>query len=170
MRRSERDVPVGQLAGKNLLVDGFNIITTVEAALGSGGLLLCRDGALCDMASVHGTYHTVAETAPAVMMIDEVLSECGVASCRWLLDKPISNSGRLRALLEQVASDKHWDWTVDLVQNPDAHLSRPELITATVDSVILDRCNCWCPLSRHIVARRIPRAWLVDLMVPILAE
>ena len=162
-RRLERKVSVDQLVGKTLLVDGFNVITTVEAALGGGVLLLGRDGALRDMASVHGTYRKVAETRPALMLIGEFLGNFGVANCRWLLDKPVSNSGRLRALINQLASEKTWDWTVDLVQNPDVQLSRSDLIAATADSAIMDRCKCWCPISRHVVDGGVPDAWLVDL-------
>src|SRR5690606_16499227 len=52
-RRARR---VHALAGRDLWVDGFNVLITVEAALSGGILLRCRDGCLRNMASLHGTY------------------------------------------------------------------------------------------------------------------
>src|SRR5436853_428421 len=37
-------------------IDGYNLLTTIEAALGGGVILGCRDGTFRDMASIHGTY------------------------------------------------------------------------------------------------------------------
>src|SRR6266404_1471952 len=45
-----------------LLIDGFNLILTLESALGGGVMLVGRDGCYRDMASVHGTYRRVEET------------------------------------------------------------------------------------------------------------
>ena len=81
---------------KQLLLDGYNVLTTIEAALSGGVVLACRDGCYRDMASIHGTYRKVEETPPALMLIGKIAAELGVASCLWYLDSPVSNSGRLK--------------------------------------------------------------------------
>src|SRR6266542_2974364 len=43
-RRSETLVRIEQATGDELIVDGFNLIITIEAALSGGVLMLCRDG------------------------------------------------------------------------------------------------------------------------------
>ena len=85
-----------QLAGRRVDLDGFNVLTTVEAALSGGVVIVGRDGCYRDMASMHGSYRKVTETRPALMLIGEVLAELGTGECQWYLDQPVSNSGRLK--------------------------------------------------------------------------
>ena len=56
-------------------IDGFNVVASVESALGGGVLLLSRDGALRDMASVHGSYRLVEETHAALIAIAETIEK-----------------------------------------------------------------------------------------------
>ena len=42
----------------------------------------------------------VTETLPALERIGQTTAELGVSQCLWYLDRPVSNSGRLRAILE----------------------------------------------------------------------
>ena len=50
--------------GRGLWIDGYNVLTTVEAALAGGVILVGRDGCYRDMASMHGSYRKVSETRP----------------------------------------------------------------------------------------------------------
>ena len=52
-------------------------MTTVEAALGGGVVLGCRDRTFRDIAGVHGTYRKVAETMPALELIGETARATG---------------------------------------------------------------------------------------------
>ena len=54
--RAARRLSLRDLRGRTVYIDGFNVVTTVEAALGGGVLLVGRDGAVRDMASMHGNY------------------------------------------------------------------------------------------------------------------
>ena len=71
--------------------------------MGGAVILHARDGCYRDMASVHGTYRKVQETLPAIAVVGAVASRWQVAACRWFLDRPVSNSGRLRAVLLEAA-------------------------------------------------------------------
>lgn len=162
-RRSAHLRPLGELAGGALQLDGFNILTTVEAAIGGAAVLLGRDGCCRDLAGVHGTYRKVEETRPAIAIVGEVLAGAVVSRCVWYLDRPVSNSGRLRAILLEMAADRGWDWTVELPFNPDALLAVSTDVVATADSAILDRCDRWANLAREVISARVPGAWVVDL-------
>ena len=59
-------VDAEQLRGRPLWLDGYNVLTTIEAALAGGVILAARDGAYRDMASMHGSYRKVAETLPGL--------------------------------------------------------------------------------------------------------
>jgi hypothetical protein len=145
------------------LIDGYNLLITVEAALAGGVVLRARDGAWRDMASVHGTFHKVRETLPAIELIGRFLAGHGAAQCTWYLDCPVSNSGRLKRTLLDAAAAQGWPWAVELVPDPDALLSIATELVATADSVILDRCAGWLNLAAEVVAACVPGAWLVDL-------
>lgn len=161
--RAARLVPVTQWAGAHFEIDGFNLLTTIEAALSGGVLLRGRDGCVRDLASMHGSYRTVEETRPALQHIGGCLAQARVATCHWWLDQPVSNSGRLRRIVEEVAAAGGWSWTARLSPNPDAVLIATQHIVATADSLILDRCGRWCNLAAHVVASAIPDAEPIDL-------
>src|SRR6185295_13292534 len=55
-RRARTRVEIEELASADVIIDGFNLIITIEAALGGGILFLCRDGCIRDLASVYGSY------------------------------------------------------------------------------------------------------------------
>ncbi len=147
-----------------LLIDGFNLLTTIEAALSGGVLLLGRDGTLRDMASMHGTYRKVEETRPALKLIGEALASHGSPRCWWYLDRPVSNSGRLKRQIEEMAASSGWPWRVEITLNPDDDLiAAREAIAVTADSAILDACAQWLNLAREAVEGWIAGAWVVDL-------
>lgn len=157
--RSARRLPVEALG--ELTIDGFNVLITLERAFGGGAVLLGRDGACRDLAGVHGTWRRVAETDLALDAIGEVLS--GRGAVRWLLDRPVSNSGRLAERIRALAAERGWSWTVDVVERPDPELRASGGCIATSDAGILDRCGPWVSLAGEVVARRVSDTWLVDL-------
>lgn len=161
--RRARMLPIADISGRTVLLDGYNVLTTIEAALSGGVVLACRDGCYRDMASIHGTYRKVEETPPALTLIGQTAAELAVAGCTWYLDSPVSNSGRLKALILDLAGQHGWKWNVEVVLNPDAVLSQSDGIIATADSVVLDRCGSWVNLAKEIVARRCAEAWVIDM-------
>jgi hypothetical protein len=161
--RESRRVGPEQLAARELWIDGYNVLTTVEVALGGGVLLAASDRTYRDLASMHGTYRKVTETLPALELLGQAYANLGSAAWTWLLDRPVGNSGRLKAIMLQLARDRGWDWRIELVQNPDAILSGADEVIATADSVILDRCRRWFNLAREVVDGAIPSANIVRI-------
>jgi hypothetical protein len=163
--RESHRLPVADSGDGRLLLDGYNVLTSVEAALGGGVILYARDGCCRDMASMHGTYRKVAETVPALRLIGDYLSHRN-GSCLWYLDSPVSNSGRLKTIIHEVAAQAGWDWQVELVQSPDTILAQSTEVIATADSVILDHCQQWINLAREVISSSVPNALIVDLSDP----
>jgi hypothetical protein len=164
-RRREHQQSAAALAGQAIVIDGFNLLTTIEAALGGGVILSGRDGVYRDLAGVHGTYRKVAETLPALRLVGAVLAALGVARTRWLLDRPVSNSGRLKTIILEMAQEQGWDWEAELAFNPDALLGTSPDLVATADSAILDRGPRWFNLARYAIERHVPSARVVNLEV-----
>jgi hypothetical protein len=148
---------------EKLLVDGFNLIITVEAALSGGLLLFCRDGCIRDLSSVHGSYRSVTETEDAICLIGKALEEFMPVGVTWFLDRPISNSGRLSAKIADLASRHRWSCDVRVVFNPDKEIVLAKGIAVSSDSSILDRVERWLNLGAYLIAQDLRRFWLVDL-------
>lgn len=165
-RRRLRQVEPAALRGEALWLDGFNVLMALEVALAGGVILVGRDGCCRDVAGVHARYHKVEETLPALRLLAETTRDLGARECRWLLDAPVSNSGRLRSLLTETARANAWPWTIELVMNPDKALAETRAIIATSDSAVLNRCARWVNLTRLIIATRVPTARVVDLGQP----
>lgn len=163
VQRRKREQSARDVAGQPLLIDGYNVLTTIEAALAGGFLILGRDGCYRDMASMHGSFRRVAETAPAVEIVGRQLEHLRVAGCTWYLDRPVSNSGRLRTILLSTAERFGWQWQVELVDNPDPVLAASPEIVASADSVILDRCRRWFNLARRTVDAAAPQARVIAM-------
>jgi hypothetical protein len=158
-RRAARAIERTAAVGRTLLIDGFNLIITIEVALSGGLILDCADGTVRDLAGgLRGSYHPVDETDQALDLIGRELGALTLGGARIVLDAPVSNSGRLRARILDFAH--RWPFPVDaeVVPNPDAILARAENAVSS-DSAILDRCGSWLNVGRFIVDRHIPQAW-----------
>lgn len=163
LHRQQKEVTEKEVRGQPLMIDGYNVLTSVEAALAGGVVIEGRDGCYRDMASMHGTFRQVKETTPAVELIGRVLARLGVEPVVWYLDRPVSNSGRLKTTLATAAEQHTWPWQVELVNSPDAMLSTSCAPIATADSVVLDRCQRWFNLARYAISSELPGVEIIPL-------
>ena len=161
--RAKRRVELKDLADQPIAIDGYNVLITVEAAMSGGVIFKGRDGCFRDLASIHGTYRKVTETLPALQLIGEFLQEIGEGKARWLLDSPVSNSGRLKTLIRELAERNDWNWEIELLLSPDAELKKTTLIVASSDSVVLDDCKKWSNLAAEIITQKLASAVVIDL-------
>jgi hypothetical protein len=161
--RKKREIEIEEIRNKPLIVDGYNLLITIEAAMSGAIIFKGRDGCFRDLASIHGTYRKVTETIPAVQLIGNFLSEISVGRCLWLLDSPVSNSGRLKTLIGQLAEENNWNWEIKLLISPDAELLKTDRIVVSSDSVVLDGCDKWVNLAKTIIEQKLKEAQIIDL-------
>ena len=164
--RKQKEVEISEIAAQSIAIDGYNVLITIEAAMSGAVVFKGRDGCCKDMASIHGTYRKVDETIPAVQLIGEFLKEVGAGNCLWLLDSPVSNSGRLKTLIGELARKNGWNWEIELLTNPDTELIKTELIVASSDGVVLDGCKRWVNFAAEIIRRKLPLIEVMDLSCP----
>ena len=162
-QRLDKQVKAGQLKNERILIDGYNVLTTLEASLSGAVIIKGRDGTFRDIAGVHGTHRKVEETIPAIELIGEFLLDKGASECIWYLDSPVSNSGRLKTLLYDKATEHNWNWQAELVYNPDNVLSQSKDVVASSDSEILNRCKRWFNLAAAVITESPEHVWLIDL-------
>ena len=162
-RRKSHCVAIEQLRNQPVIVDGFNLIITIEAALSRGPLFVGVDECIRDLSSVHGSYRSVEETDKAISMIGNALQRLKPSSVLWLLDRPVSNSGRLAAKISDFALRSDCPWDVQVLFNPDAAIIASPAVAITSDASILDQVERWADLKSYLVAREVPEAWMIDL-------
>ncbi|MBN1788345.1 MAG: DUF434 domain-containing protein [Sedimentisphaerales bacterium] len=159
--RLERRIDTVELTNKDILIDGYNILITIEAALSGAFIFIGRDGCMRDLAGMHGTYRKVNETIPAIELINKALGELKTNSVHWLLDKPVSNSGKLKKIIESQTTDSQPE--VTLINNPDDALVKSEKIIATSDSIVLDKAKSWANLTKFVIEKFIDNPSIIDL-------
>ncbi len=158
--RRARRTPLAALRGQPLVIDGFNVLVTCEAALAGGLVLVGRDGAWRDLAAVHGGYRANAETAAALAALATLLTAAAPAQVTWFLDRPVSMSGALAGQIRAVDPS----WTVELVDCADPALVRdPAAVVASSDAWVLDRAGAWVDLPAALSDATAARPWLVEL-------
>jgi hypothetical protein len=162
-RRNARRIERSALEGGKLAIDGYNVLTTVEAALGGGAILLARDGCARDLASMRGTWRRVSQTRPALELTGQFLARSGLLDCAWYLDSPVSNSGRLRQVLLEHGEARGWRWRVEMAPDADRALLEQSAPVASADRRVLDGCRAWFNLARETIEESVPQAWWVDL-------
>ncbi len=160
--RQAKCLPIEDIKGQPLVIDGFNLIITIETAIAGGLLLGCCDGCIRDIASIHGTYRQVQETRPAIELIGNVMQAFAPKSVLWLFDKPVSNSGQLAAMVRDIAELHRWNWQAKLIENPDQAILGSHKVAITSDSAILDGVAHWINLGTYLVQKYFHEAWLID--------
>ncbi|MGB6018785.1 MAG: DUF434 domain-containing protein [Sulfurimonadaceae bacterium] len=162
-KRQEKRVAVSALKDKTIVIDGFNLLITIETALGGGVIFNCRDGCCRDLSAVYGSYKIVAETRRAIEQIGKTLEKVSPEKVLWLFDRPVSNSAKVAEVVREVAREQNWPFEAELTDRTDSLLSRSPHTVVSCDSAILERSGSWCNLACATITQQIPEAWIVDL-------
>ena len=142
-------------------IDGFNIIITLEVALSHSPLLQCMDGTIRDLAGLRGTYRLIEETRTAIHLIFRGLAGKNVEKACFYLDSPVSNSGRLKTLIYDVAGDYSIDVDVVVIPDVDRTLQKMSGVVSS-DAIILNHCESYMNLLPDIVSS-LENVWLIRL-------
>lgn len=144
--RQKKQLSIKDISGTKVWIDGFNTIITLEIFLSDSILLTGMDGTIRDLASLRGTYRLIPETYRAIQMMFDVLQNANVIAVNILLDEPVSNSGRLKSLIADIAEKYPFALYIQLLKDVDRKLYNKDNVI-TSDSVILDNCNSWINLT-----------------------
>jgi hypothetical protein len=161
--RQAKQVVVSDLKDKVVVIDGFNLLITIETALGGGAIFNCLDGCCRDLSAVYGSYKIVEETRQAITLIGRTLEQSLPQKVVWLFDRPVSNSGRIAEMVREAGKEHNWPFEAETTDSTDALLSQSSDIVISCDSAILERAQSWCNLACIVISRQIPGAWTVDL-------
>lgn len=150
-QRLARHKNLSQCQGDILYIDGFNYLITLESILSHAYVFMGADKCLRDLSGVHGSYKLITETEEALILTGKLLKVYNIAQAVWILDKPVSNSGRLKQFMENIASENTWNWQVELEYNPDTVLVEHGSNLVSHDSYVLDHCQSWINIPLELV-------------------
>jgi len=160
-QRKLSELTVKQLSEQEILIDGFNLLIILESALSGAYLFKGMDNCYRDLSGVHGSYKRVQQTEKALLLIGGFLKESTVGKVTWVFDKPVSNSGRLKTIVRELAEAHEFNWDIILDNNPDKLLAKSNKIAISSDAWILDRSKRWFNLAGHLIENNIETTTIV---------
>lgn len=159
--RREHAIVPNELLGQTIAIDGFNLLIILESALSGAFIFKGLDGYYRDVSSVHGTYKRVQKTEEAILIVGNALRDLGVEHVHWYFDAPVSNSGKLKTILRELAERHLFSWKIDLVNNPDKVLADAHQIVVSSDGWILDRAQRNINLAEYLIENYIKETNIV---------
>lgn len=142
---------VEDLKGNTLVIDGFNVIILLESLFSGAYLFQGSDGCFRDLSTVHGTYKKVSQTPLAIQTLVDFHKESGVNEIIWIFDKPVSNSGRIKKMLEETAVQDKVNWTILLDDKADEAIIKQAGITISSDAYIIENATKWFNLIAFLI-------------------
>lgn len=138
------------LSGKTVNIDGFNTIITLEVALSNSLIIKSMDGTIRDLAGLRGTYSVIDKTDIAIKLLGERLGQYKVNKAIFYLDKPVSNSGRLKMRILELLENLKFKVDVEIINNVDSILETKENVVSS-DAIIIGKCNSWINMNNNII-------------------
>lgn len=161
--RKTKQKHLGTLAGETVNIDGFNQIITLEVAQSGSPIFRCMDGTYRDLAGLRGTYTLIDKTDNAIRLIISALKKLSIQRAVFWLDAPVSNSGRLKARIAEIAKNEQFEIEIEIINNVDEVLYDCVNVISS-DSIILNRCLSWLNLN-EVMIPNVPDAWIIELLV-----
>ena len=136
--RRDRLVKIERLVDFKLLVDGHNVLITVESGLGGRLLIAANDGVIRDVAGVSHRYRISTLTHEAIDTIFQILQKYPPIETLFFLDEPIRQSGELAAALRSALKSWNLSGDAQALKVPEIRLIGGEGVVASSDSSVLD--------------------------------
>ncbi|RLG39490.1 MAG: hypothetical protein DRN78_06675 [Thermoproteota archaeon] len=130
--------PLVCIRDRDLGIDGFNVLITIESALNGNDVYLCSDGFVRDISLAYSSYSPTDKFEEAVNLLGELIEENKPLSTKIYLDSPIPKSGQIASSIRELLGDIA---EVKTSKHVDKDLLRHEVI-ATSDTVVIGKAPC----------------------------
>lgn len=149
--RKRKELEASDLTEKTIYLDGFNVLILLESLLSEAYIFEGADGCFRDLSGVHGTYKRVNQTLRAVEAVAAFYHKNHIQKLVWIFDQPVSNSGRIKQIILEFATENNLNWEAELQYNPDKFLAESSEIIVSSDAWILDHCKEWFNLIGYLI-------------------
>ncbi|WP_440947726.1 DUF434 domain-containing protein [Methanosarcina sp. T3] len=142
--RIRKKIACNGIRDRDLLLDGYNVLLSVDSLLKKEPMWFCDDGYIRDTRYYFSKAKQAEDIEEALDLILEFFSEARPKSVTFLLDAQISRSGELagfirRKLKEQgIPGDAHTSKTADFDLKTEGENPERQLVVATSDGIVID--------------------------------
>lgn len=147
LNRKNKIVPLSKIKKKTLLIDGYNVLITIESIFKSEeSVVVGDDGVLRDVNAVFGKYKYKNNTENVLNSIIALIKIYKPEFVRIFFDSQVSFSGKLAKLTREIMETLGVPGSADTAPNVDFQLinlsNKTDGVVATSDGVIIDKVNC----------------------------
>ncbi len=147
-----REKIVSEIRGRHLIIDGYNVLLTVAAAIEGLPLYLCDDGIVRDLRSMKIRDFSTPSIMNAIKLIKDATDELRPNNVTLFLDKSVSMSAEHSKVIHALSPQ----WEVILASKADTEVIASRGVVASSDYVILMEANEIYDLAGFVVLRKFP--------------
>jgi hypothetical protein len=142
--RINKKVACTDIKDKDLLLDGYNVLLSVDSLLKKEPLWFCDDGYIRDTRYYFSKSKQAEDIEESLDLVLKFLSEAYPKSALFLLDAQISRSGELAGLIRRkmkeygIPGEARTSKTADFELKSEGGNSEKYLIVATSDGIVID--------------------------------
>ena len=151
--RRRKILSLNEIRNRDLVIDGYNVLITIEAGLSGRPLILGDDGFIRDISGVSGSFKKTGATEKALQLILNRLRRMNPRKTLFLFDAPISRSGILAMEVRNRLKKKGLRGDAMAVPVPEKMLIGFRGIIASSDTAIIDQSKKVIDLAGEILRR-----------------
>lgn len=148
--REHRKKLVKNVRGKDLVVDGYNVLITVESGLKKKELFLSDDGFVRDVSATFGKYRISRATPEAIGKILNALKAYSPRSVTFIFDSQVSKSGELCKMFREGMGETGIKGDARTAENADYTITKSNKIACTSDRAIIKKAEKVLDLAGNI--------------------
>lgn len=174
-RTKAKLLPVEQLQGHTMGVDGFNILITLQEMLQKNPVYQCYDHVVRDISGNYGRFQNEKAGKEAIQTLVTVLLSLPLDHFTIFLDEPVSHSGKIAGQLRDelvyqikeysqggLSNDVQPTSAVSTVKSPDYELSKFDVV-ASHDSIVIQKAKHVFDVPQHAMTRGLLSPTVVNI-------
>jgi len=161
--RRKKKVFIGEVRNKDLVIDGHNVLITVEAGISGRPLVVGDDGFIRDISGLSGGFKQTETTEKAIQFIIRAIKKIRPSQTLFLLDAPISKSGELAEAVRNYLKKEDIPGDAVALRVPERILIGFPGAVATSDTAIIDKSKKVLDLAGHVLRENIELESLIRL-------
>lgn len=139
-----------EIREEEVIIDGYNVLITVENALKKNTLILCDDGYVRDISATYGKHKISEHTSIALDKIMEFLRDSSSRRVTFIFDSQVSHSGELCRIVREKLRKHGLIGEALTSARADRALKKKSKIISTSDTAIIKKAAMVIDIPSHI--------------------
>ena len=135
----KKRVDIKKIKGREVVIDGYNVLIAVESALKGKEVILCDDGFVRDTSATFGKYKLSKFTLPAVEKIIKILKNNSASRVLFIFDSQVSFSGELCRLIREKLAEHALNGDAVTSRSADYIITKSKGIVCTSDRAVIKK-------------------------------